>query len=638
MRIRAFILSLCLLASAACSEKEQEGGAAVREVNMIPVELAFALQNEAEDQTKANVSYLTELSNTGSFRGMDNICVIPFTRHGAVEADDVAITSPRPLPSIMGTWDAAAYSNSVYHSGLIRNNKAHFYPAASSALPESTASVLVYGTAPRTSAASGDEKKRQEGSLIVTGLDESMSAASASSITFAPDPIYSGGIPGDADAMAKILTDIIAECSFTQAYFYLRNNVWTAGYVAVRWDDETAEPLLKEYFKWVTGDGAVMSASGASTEYMLTQLYQRLLRYTVEDDTQYMHNINGKQFPAYQTMGTETPLLYEDLYNKLCETILRHFYDQQDAGKIKISGDKVVSFVSLSQKNYPSSLGLPEGSAVMRWTGTKYQPVMQGLDGIAPIDRFCFMPSLYYFSNSTLSTASDRDIQKKFTQDVESWNTLLNQYRQGKVVNKRTHSVAFDEPLQYSCGMLVATVSANSTALEDNDDNPRTYCSATGTNFPVTGIIIGSQYGQTFCFDPDTNTSEYSIYDNRISNVYLTHVKSADFRTLVLPTPPGRDIYICLELRNDSGEAFTGAEGIIQPGGYFYLTGKLEHSTDASIPSVFMRDSYTQAHFSVPSFRFAHIAIPELGRAQLVLGVNTSLNWTMSAASYVTLD
>lgn len=602
----------------------------------VPVQLSLSLSGTSAD-TKANVDYITELANDGRFRGMTDIRILAFGGRSGVSSGDSPLGIVRSLPSISGTTDKSAYTGSSYHKGLVRNNHAHLYSDAYAAFPLGAASVLIYGKAVVETDATEQDQKHLNGSLMEDGLEVG-EAPGTSEISFSPDPIYAGTASETAAAMATILTNIVSSATYTQTYYYKRNGVWYSGTQAVSWDDDIDDPTLREYFNWITGSGQLMTGAGGNLEYMLSFLYQRLKRYESDNENLFMHLAGGVEYQAYLDESTSEPLTYAMLYDGLKGVILRRFASMVDSYKLRIDGNDNVYFASYEQRYYPILMGLPSGAAVLRWNGLSYVVVREGLDGIAPIDRFCYMPPLYYFANTTISTSGDAFIYKKFTESVESWSQILSNYRLGKVVGKSTRAVALDQPLQYACGLLSATVTATSPVLQDADGDPRTYCEATGTNFPVTGIIIGSQFRQSFDFRPDESAPEFYLYDNRISGVYLTATESADFRTLVLPVPEGRDVYFFIELRNDSGSSFTGAEGLILPGNYFYLAGKLEKSDDPAFPSVFMSDHITTVHCTVSSMEHAHVSVPELGQPQMVLGVQSRLNWIMSAASYVVLD
>ena len=641
-RLSAFS-SLILLFLAAPSCDWIGGGSDTAQSDSVPVQISLSLQGQ-ETATRASGS-ITELTNIngtdGNFRGMEDIYVIPFDTEDTVRAGDIAIGYLRKLPDIGSSIDEAAYSNYVFHHGLIRNNHAHLYPSADAHLPRGTSSMLVYGSGKHLTGSSVQEEKHRNGSMIVNGLDNTSSLLTPTDITFSPDPIFTGVIPSQAQQLARIMSSIASGVSYTQQYYYVRNGLSTPATVTVRWNENLTETSLRQYYKWFTGDGELMTGAGGNVEYLLSNLYGRLSRFNSDDEDVFMHVAGGVEYEAVITEGGDDTFTYGDLYNGLRDSIKWRFSNLADNEDIIINTDNTVRFMSENLRDYPVSMGLPAGSAVLRWNGLEYVVVTEGLEGIAAMDRYCYMPPLYYYANSTLSTSRELDVYDVYTPD-RSWNQILATYRSGGTVSKSTHSVALDEKLTFATALLVGTIRASASYLADNDNDPRTNCSVEGHNFPVTGILIGNQYRQSFDFAPDNGTPEYFLYDNQIEGVYLQEQTSGmdltPFRTLVFPTPKNTDVFFFLELRNDSGAAFTGAEGLILPGNYFYLTGKLEHSDDPDFPSVFMRDHYTTVNCLVTSLENAHVAVPELGGAQLVLGVQTSTNWTMSASSYVVLD
>jgi len=602
----------------------------------VPVALAFSL--EGSIPTRASVTSITELSEQGSFRGMENIRIVPFASREAVGPEDVSIGPARGLPSISSSMDDAAFSGSDYHNGLVRNNHAHLYPDAYAALPKGTASVLVYGNGVAVASGSTPAGKHLNGSLIESGWETPGTPLQASALTFSPDPIFTGGIPAAATALADILTAVASSVTYTQTYYYQRNGVWYEGRIAVQWGEELAESVLREYYQWFTGSNEMMTGAGRSVEYLLSMLYGRLRRYESDEEEPYLHMAGGVFYPTVLTEGGSDTFTYGILYNGLRDEILQRFYRLADNGSLQISPDGTVKLADSSLLIYPIDMGLPAGAAVIRWNGFRFAVVTEGLDGIAAIDRYCYMPPLYFRANTTISTCTERDIYKEYTRQTETWDQILSHYRLGKVVDGRTHGVALDAPLQFATGLLAASVRATASLLPDNDGDPRTNCSVTGTNFPVTGVIIGSQYRQDYTFSPETASQEFYLYDNQVSGIYLTTNESAEFRTLVLPTPVDQDVFFFLELRNDSGATFSGAEGLIFPGNFFYLAGKLETPPDPAFPSAFIQDYVTTVRCTITSLENAHVAIPDLDNPQLVLGVQSTPNWIMAASSYVVLD
>lgn len=624
---------LLLASLAACSKGEQMAG----EGETVSVQLAMSLSGgNIGGNTKA--SSITELAGgESSFRGMTDIRILPFSRKGTIQDGDESLGLLRRLPNISANIVDAVYTGNIYHNGIVRNNHAHLFPDTYAALPKGTASALVYGSAPRSTMDTEQETKHLNGSLIESGLTLHQ-MASVSDIYFDPDPIFTGSIPSEASMLASIMTRVAQAVTYTQTYYYKRNDVWYEGHLSVSWDENLADETLNKYYTWFTGGGELITGAGVSVEYLLSTLYGRLRRYENDDEEPVMHLAGGVEYPTVLTEGGTDVCTYAHLYNGLCNEILKRFNDLLNWGHVNLNTDNTVTFLNSDLRRYPESAGLPSGAAVLRWNGLNFVVVSDSLDGIAAMSNFCYMPPLYYFLNSTLSTSSDLNIELWYTSSFESWGDIVGNYRQGKAVTMTTRGVALDQPMQFAVSQFAATVRATSSLLPDNDDDPRTNCSVAGTNFPVTGILIGRQHRQNFEFEPVENSAEYYLYDNQFSGTYLTAAESQTFRTPVLPVPAGVDVYFFLELRNDSGATFTGAEGLILPGNYFYLAGKLERSEDPAYPQVFMKDHMTTANLVISSFENAHLAVPEMGDPTLVMGVQTTVNWIMSASSYVVLD
>lgn len=645
---RRLILGLLLLFLAvSCVEpldtpETIEGG-------LVPVQLAFSLQGDAAS-TKAVVTTITEMGDNPLFRGMDDIYIIPFSSTSqestleVIAETDESLGMIRSLPSINDDNDTQAWSGTGnYHKGLIQNCNAHLYPDASVGLPRETASVLVYGQAPRLILSNEQKTKRRNGSLIVEGLNSTAVSVSANSIRFHPDPIYASAASESSVRIARILTHIVTS-SYTQQYYYLKNGVSMLGRYTVTWDENIGDPFLLRYFNWITGEGQLMTGGGSYVLSMINTLYHQLSLHESFSDRTFKHVEAGVEYEAVLTEGGSDTFTYAYLYDKLRDAILTRFVNLVNYGLLDSSEENIFTFGHVSDCEYPTSLGLPDGSAVLRWDGIEFKPVSeQGLDGIAAMNRFCYMPSLFYYVNTSLKTASDTEIYKKYTSNYD-WSAILSNYY-GAKVSMSTRSVALVNPLRYACGKCVMTVRATNTILPDNDGDSKTNVTIGTTNFPVTGIIIGGQYTQNFNFTPDKSSTQYFLYDNDLyaegeNEVCLVRATSAEnlrnFQTLVLPTPVGDDVYFCLEFRNDSGKSFTGVDGIVLPGNHFYMTGRLElpQATDQA----FAQHSVTTVDCIVSSMENAHVCVPELGAPQLTLGVQTQINWIMSTPAQIPLE
>ncbi len=626
---------LSLLAVLACDK--QGAGGKEDGSTLVPVQLAVRVSPGDEGSTtRGNPSVISEMEE--NFRGITSLTLLAFDARSAVFPEDRSLYHPFVLPGISGSFASRAYNGISYFSGLVRNNNAHLYPSDALPLPNGTSSFLVYGRPPETPAATTILQRHLNGALSVSGLEERPTLRTASEITFSPVTIYGEGIPSEGRRMADILNAIAEAASYTTGYAYQENGVWKEGTAAAAWNESIADSRLREYFQWFTNGGKLSTGAGVNVEYMLSNLFRLLSDYSSFEDVPYEVITSSDIHQAVKSVGSTEILTYSDLYNGLRDLLLSRFETLRTEGLLDIQ-ERAVSFSDVSLHDYPETYGLPDGAAVLRWTGTAFEPVSETLDGVAPLSSFCYPPSLWYFSNSTLSTARD-DRTEVYTSDFPSWQSdILSTYRSGKVVHGDTKSVALDNPLQYSCGMLVATVRATARQLDDADGNPSTLVTVTDENLPVTGVIIGSQRQLDYDFTPQGGTDCF-LYDNCIEEVFLTCSGAEDaqeFRTLVSQTPDGAPVYFCLELRNDTGASFIGADGIILPGAKFYLLGTIELPAGSPYERVFQQDYATRINCIVTSLVEARTAVPDLEHPLLSMGLKVDINWIMATPSYLIL-
>ncbi|MBO4447595.1 MAG: hypothetical protein J5764_05675, partial [Bacteroidales bacterium] len=499
---------------------------------------------------------------------------------------------------------------------------AHLYPGTDVKLTRKTASALVYAKSPVVSRATETEERHLNGILESSGFEPEGGRQSVSSIRFSPVRIFSSTIPAEAYGIAGILSDLIESASVTIDYSYLAKGIWRDGSMSVVWDENCPDSRLREYFKWFTNDGNITGGSGLGAEYMMTYLLRLLTDYSSYDETIYEHESGGVHYMAQKGVSGEF-LTYADIYNTLRDYLLERFDTLVYEGEIVIEEGNRIKLTDSAQRSYPGSLGLPDGAAAILWTGLGFEVAEGALDGVAPISAYCYPPDLRYFANSTISTStSDKD--ESYTSDKADWNSILNEYRGAKSVYSDTRSVALDEPLNYSCGMLKATVRGISEEVGH------------GTMFPLTGVIIGGQRNLRFDFSP-VSGDEFFLYDNCINGIYLTPETSPEFRTLVSQTMPGENVYFCLEFRNDSGAAFSGADGKILPGCKFYLIGRIEPPEDNEDACIFMRDCTTSVNCLVHSLSEARNSIPDLEHPSLTMGVQLMTSWMQATSSYIVM-
>lgn len=594
--------------------------------------------------TKANPAFITEMLSSNaspSFRGLSGIRVIPFfTGLGVnVRPTDKANGFSRLFPDIVGSaTDVQVFNGHHFHDGLLEGSHAHYFSGGDALFTGGTTAMLVYAraTEPELPEETLDQRahKQRYGALVEKGwVGEDNSVPTPADIGFIPEPIYGNDILTIAGGMADLLT-AVASTSVSIPYYYHIHNTdqdWGQDHASAVWSDENLDcPELRQAFldfvSMTGGESRLVPGAYVNLLWRLNALEAFLDSFTCEDDNVIMHEDKEAYFSYTEKLKKG------DVYNALCDTL-----------KMNVQTCKNALEASYSQ--YPQAYGIPSGASFLYWDGAAFQAMPEAIDGWIPATRYCYMPALYYYSNSTVSTSYSGDIYEQYP--GKTWEQIVALHTAGKMVTKTTRAVALDTPLQFACGMLMATVQATVSPLCDRGNVNQFTLDDSSTRFPLTGLILGGQYEQNYNFTPVTDNvtaevqQEMFMYDANVSGVYLKTVQSATFRTLVLPTPLERDVYFYLELRNDSGQDFNGADGIIPAGSRFYLAGKIpapsQEDMAGGVNRVFMQDRFTQITCKITSLENAYLCIPQMGNPELQLGVQTKTNWFFSPSSYVVL-
>lgn len=638
LRLRGIWL-FCLLATllsaglVSCERGDVPGQAVTEEDAEVSLSLAFALETPSS-ATKANYGVVTELSEGApSFRGMTGIRLLAFDKILQVKSGSWSLGRGRALPNISS-------------SGLLSASNAHLFPEDFISLPPGTMAVLAYGTAPRAipTTATVAASKHLNGSLQEIGWTSATGTIQANDIRFRPDPIAGGGeAEAKLDGLIELVNSLVSGVTEEKDYYYFPLGNLKEGHVAIPWNETLKDDCLKELFLNFISGGSVVSACGPHLEYRLTALYKGLKAYNSDDDNVYEHD---EEYVAYIDVDKQTELKYKDLYNGLRDKLLGNF---NHCEQLDIDGEGNVRFKVVDDRSFPQVYGLPDGAVRFQWKGGKFVKSVHSLDGKIDLYRYCYIPPVYYFANTGIRTS----LEEQTYEEGKTWDALLGQYRQGPIVTVGTKSVALEQQLQYACGMLSLSVRATTSSLKDAEDVEIPVSSSEdNSNFPLTGIIIGSQYEQNFDFSPRTDNAEeedlieeYFLYDNETSGMALTTSSGQDLRTLSLPTPQDKNVFFYLEFQNKSGIPFKGSDGVVEPDFKFYLLGTMdlvsklqEEGVDPTMNRVFLQDHYTTIKCQVNSLANAYLTIPTFGNPQLVMGVRTQLDWVHSPGSLAVLD
>ena len=630
-----------LLASGACSVIDD--GQACEAVQSHAQSLSLGV-GAGTPATKADPAFITEMLSSDaspSFRGLSSIRVIPFfTGLGVnVRPTDKANGFSRLFPDIVGSAaDVQVYNGHHFHDGLLEGSHAHYFSGGDALFTGGTTAMLVYARAtepelPEETLAQRTHKQRY-GALVEKGwVGEDNSVPTPSDIGFIPEPIYGNDILTIAGEMADSLTTV-ASTSVSIPYYYHIHNTdqdWGQDHASAVWSDENLDcPELRQAFldfvSMTGGESRLVPGAYVNLLWRLNVLEAFLGSFTCEDETVIMH----EDKEAYFSYTEKLKKGY--VYNALRDALMANVQTCKNA-------------LEASYSQYPQAYGIPSGASFLYWDGAAFQAMPEAIDGWIPATRYCYMPALYYYSNSALSTSYNSDIYEQYP--GKTWEQIVALHTAGKMVTRTTRAVVLDTPLQFACGMLVATVQATVNPLCDRGEANQFTLDDSSTRFPVTGLVIGGQYEQRYNFTPVTDNAtaevqqEKFMFDTNVSGTYLNTVPSATFRTLVLPTPLERDVYFYLELRNDSGKDFNGADGIIPAGSRFYLAGKIpapsQEDMAAGVNRVFMQDRFTQITCKITSLQNAYLCIPQMGNPELQLGVQTKTNWFFSPSSYVVL-
>lgn len=438
----------------------------------------------------------------------------------------------------------------------------------------------------------------------------------------------------------------------------------SATLVAVKGTDATSETDLLKILNDVAG------VNGWATATDGTELKKLYTKYT----------------SAKAGSANSIRLTLQSLYNNLGGIVTGANADAKTVAKairakIEESFNKTTAtdgYVTLAYKDgsaystYPNNINLPDGAVQLSFNTTSKQfayAATSSLTGIQNLDasKICFPASIYYFQSSDLAaTAMELDANQwpttttNWTAATAPWLKDASNLADGWTasVQPTTRSIAMRQNINYGVANLATTVKCGAASLPDNTDLTVTDPSEfTGTvtvpaaGFTVTGLLIGGQPTKVgFNFQPASDDAfDYTIYDNNLTNIVAKNgAASTTNYTIVLPNDKGRTakdqskVNVAIELTNNSGVAFRGADGIIPAGGKFYLVGQLDPKsktvTGVTNPAVFMSDYMTTMNLTITSLKNAYNTIPDLRSTKLQLGLSVDLVWKTGIQFDVNID
>lgn len=294
---------------------------------------------------------------------------------------------------------------------------------------------------------------------------------------------------------------------------------------------------------------------------------------------------------------------------------------------------------SIEDCTYPRNVGLPDGAAQLKFEGGSFSYINSANVGNLSYTRmanFVYPASLYYTTKTAIKTSTSRLADKYGT----NWDTCLALYNGGGTsVEANTQSVALVNQIQYAVGRF--DVAAKFSASSINDNVGESIAVTAGNGITLDGILIGGQKNADWQFAPLASSEKYTIYD---ASVTSTKLGTADIaskimaQSLALPTAAATPVNFALELTNNTGNEFTGIDGIVPAGAKFYLVGQLVPQAEKAGNQVFAKAYNTKANVTISSLAHAYNCIPDLKNPELELGLSVNLEWTEGLVQDITID
>lgn len=600
------------------------------------INIAENVAGAANDARYMPAATVQEAHNRASFRGMDKIVLIPF--------DDVTFNNRLGKNIVLSPIGTASGTT----TGKLNNANNIFYEDV--AIPLGTKQFLFYGKAidevghedsntDNTVYISNDDALKHKYG-IVTANNLYGATSNPSVITFDLVKIYgTTGTPSHASDLASYVT-AIANCDNGATP---TATAWS-GYDTEHGGNDALKDLYTKFTSMQAGSSTAILAA-------VEDLYNTLERYQ------------------------ELAVSADPLVTNVMTAILNgtNITDATADASFKMKR-KLEWEPSMGCKDYPHSIGLPDGAAVIAWNTDHFDPVVGDAVKIGHQDdddavvfgkltQFVYPPSLQYFAQSTIETATSS--KAAYYNGSNDWTTILAQYTENGTVRNNTKSVAIHDPIQYGVGKLDVIVKRGGTGGNATwTDN--------GAHFgvdPVTfvyndaekvlkwkGLLIGGQKQVKYDFTQNPGASEmFVIYDDSLNGHSQTDKMVAipndgstvTNHTLVFSSADNEsagemasdEIYIVLEMKNTLGD-FMGKDGLIPEGGTFYLVGKLNSgsATDASKAAadhhpenfnIFYKDYVTTANITLgPNcLKSAYYTIPDMRSSNLELGFSVDLSW-----------
>ena len=580
MKKMTFLACTAVLASAVALTgcKGDDQNVPQQKAPSVTTDITISLPQQAVGGVRRMPGATVQIDPSTQFQGITNIQLVPFAKTGAIAAADNRLGANINLGGISLTTELAAASKAKRYSDV--------------AVPVGTSSFLFYGES-----ANDNADFFQRGKL--TG---DRSANTPAGFNFILSPILANA------------SDVTGSTAYTNLLDYL-NSVLDATDGTKAWKQYAAPGDDQTFVDLLTAYKSLRTLSSAGIARMMNDLYETLA------------------LMSNSTLAT----------NMMAAIANTEDYVEFDAG----ASPKITLKTALT--GFPASLNIPEGAVALDFNDgskafvTSASQSYSNEFAVPALTDYTYPSSLWYYANTQIATSNESE-QAALEHETKNWAEVLAEYTTANgTVGTSTRSVALQGVINYGVARLDVKLKAAETLADNTSPTPVNITNATG--YQLTGVLVSNQKKLGFDFTPESFVGEnhaYIIYDKVMTGDIKTVAGdySAANSTLVVATPlqdaTPEDVYVAIELLNNSGQDFIGAQGLVPAGSKFYLVGKLEsnkanvqESSETVNPGkrVFYPDYTTTARLTITNLKKAYNTIPDLRTPALELGLSVDLSW-----------
>lgn len=623
-------LAVVSLFSACSSDEDLTSAEQEKERGVVKTEFSISFPQKVGTITRMAASTIQDEGQP--FRGIRDIELYPFNLDSATVISTSASTDGLNLPapiklykgSSAGVTGASSTSSDdhIASSSLYQYTNSHLYQNVD--INIGTKSFMFYGLADFEET---NNIPKKYGDLIKT------TNAKLGGVKFSPAVIYStSSVDPTGDSIATYLTSI-ANAKFKE------DSLWS----------ETPNVALRTLYNNFT---KMKAGSFNNVRAALEKMAKELKKTSVGD-------------------APTTTKMKKAIMDAITAT--EYGVTSDETGNLTFSS-------KLKSNSYPANIGLPDGAAYINWqlksgstTEYEFKALLNnnntGLN-VASLNSYAYPASLYYYGLSNIITSKLSMASKYSSLAVsgKTWEDVIKEYPastadyDNSTVSPDTRSIAIIRQVQYGVARLDVTLQSNSTTLQDRKSQS---FNASGTNFPVTGILVHGIKPVDYKFQQISSDPVYVIYDTvyydkdanpTTKNIYLTSGETAKkIHTLVLETKDAgtstttgqADLVakIAVEFLNNTTDTIYGMNNEkIYPQCKFYLAGTLDpvlndgssaagHSSskyqnsDELIKKAFVQDHTTTARLKITSLQNAYNTLPDLALPELEMGLSIDMDW-----------